>query len=310
MPVGAQWESATPSSWAWNTGRPWWPDWVMSAILGPGRSSRNVSKALRFVLGPSRWVDPEAIRSSSRCCSASPALPVSAKPAAKIMAKRGFFCSTVSNMVTESPTRITARSTSPGTSRIERWQVTPSMVSRFGFTGITAAPFTSPQARILFHIAVLGLRAESEAPMITTVFGWKNRSSSTSRRAVGRPVASVDDAIVAPYLTLSSHDLGRPDDRGADVDVLDAMAVPLGRLLRRERGGGAAVRELDAMAVLQGGYCVENEGVVRPGAAQMTPSAASLSSSSSPRSSRAASTSRVCSPRRGAPAGTACSSST
>ena len=29
MPVGAQCVSRMPISWPWNTGRPWWPDWVI-----------------------------------------------------------------------------------------------------------------------------------------------------------------------------------------------------------------------------------------------------------------------------------------
>ncbi len=55
LPVGAQCDSLIPISWPWNTGRPWCPLWVISAMAGPGRSSRNTSNALRFVFGPSRW---------------------------------------------------------------------------------------------------------------------------------------------------------------------------------------------------------------------------------------------------------------
>ena len=60
MPVGAQCVSRMPISWPWNTGRPWWPDCVISAIDGPSRSSRNSSNALRFVFGPSRRTSPDS----------------------------------------------------------------------------------------------------------------------------------------------------------------------------------------------------------------------------------------------------------
>ncbi len=68
---------------------------------------------------PMMRVEPAATRSSRRCCSSSPSGPSSAKPAAKMTANFGFFSITVSNMSTAAPTRMTARSTSPGTSVTE-----------------------------------------------------------------------------------------------------------------------------------------------------------------------------------------------
>jgi hypothetical protein len=52
-----------PISWPWNTGRPWWPDWVISAIDGPSRSARNSSKFLERVevgVGPEQVHDARA----------------------------------------------------------------------------------------------------------------------------------------------------------------------------------------------------------------------------------------------------------
>ncbi len=54
-----------PRSWAWKMGRPWCPDWVISATFRPATSSRNSSKALRLVLGPSRWVDDDSTSAAS-----------------------------------------------------------------------------------------------------------------------------------------------------------------------------------------------------------------------------------------------------
>ena len=61
LPAGAQCESLIPISWPWNTGRPWWPLWVMRAMALPGRSSRKTSNALRLVLGPRTWSSPLAM---------------------------------------------------------------------------------------------------------------------------------------------------------------------------------------------------------------------------------------------------------
>ena len=47
LPVGAQCETRTPISCAWYSGRPWWPECVMSAMPRPGRSVRNGCQALR-----------------------------------------------------------------------------------------------------------------------------------------------------------------------------------------------------------------------------------------------------------------------
>ena len=75
-----------PSSWRAKTGRPWWPDWVISAIAGPSRSSRKRSKALRLVLGPSSRSPERLDGGREPACAAAPSSPVSAKPEAKTTA--------------------------------------------------------------------------------------------------------------------------------------------------------------------------------------------------------------------------------
>src|SRR4051812_594418 len=174
-----------PRSCAWKSGRPWCPDCVMSARRLPARSSRNVSNALRFVLGPSRRGSEARTIAASRAWAASPSAPTSANPAAKITANFGFFSTTASNASTALPVRITARSMSPGTSSIERKQGTPSTLSRFGFTGWKAAPNCSAHARILRVMADVGLFGVSDAPSTATERGRKNVSrSATGSRAM------------------------------------------------------------------------------------------------------------------------------
>src|SRR3954471_9742523 len=174
-----------PRSCAWKRGRPWCPDCVMRARRLPARSSRNVSNALRFVFGPSRRVSEACTMPASRCWAASPSAPTSANPAAKITANFGFFSTTASNASMALPVRITARSTSPGTSSIDRKHGTPSTLSRFGFTGWKAAPNCSDHARILRVIADFGLFGVSDAPSTATERGRKNVSrSATGSRAM------------------------------------------------------------------------------------------------------------------------------
>src|SRR3954469_15394933 len=152
----------------------------MRARRLPGRSSRNVSKALRLVFGPSRCVSDPCTISASLACSRSPAAPTSANPAAKITANFGFLSSTDSNASTALPVRITARSTSPGTSSIEDTHGTPSTASRFGLTGWNAAPNCSDHARILRVMADVGLFGVSDAPSTATERGRKNVSRSAT----------------------------------------------------------------------------------------------------------------------------------
>ena len=129
MPAGAQCDMPNPIVWAWNSGRPWWPDWVMSAMRFPATSSRKVSKALRFVFGPSRCVLEASTIAASLRWASMPSPPTSAKPAAKITANFACAAATSSNIDVASPTRITARSTGPGTSAIVFAQGTPSSSS-------------------------------------------------------------------------------------------------------------------------------------------------------------------------------------
>lgn len=119
LPVGAQWESRTPSSCIANTGRPWCPDCVMSAIAGPSRSSRNFSKALRLVLGPSSRSPEPATAVASRACARAPSAPVSANPEAKATANFTLASASFSITGRGSPTRSTARSTCSGRSEME-----------------------------------------------------------------------------------------------------------------------------------------------------------------------------------------------
>src|SRR4051794_2624365 len=172
-------------------------------------SSLNVSNAFRFVFGPSRCVSDACTTFSSRSCSRSPSAPTSAKPAAKITAKRGFFSSTVSKDSIALLVRITARSTSPGTSAIVSKQGSPSTVSRFGLTGKKSEPACSAQARILRVIAAVGLPVVSDAPRTATERGRKNVPRSSSRSAIGRPVTSRRAVIRGrQYLTRASGNEG------------------------------------------------------------------------------------------------------
>ena len=117
LPQGAQCDMANPTSWDWNTGRPWCPDWVIRASLRPGLDSSKVSKALRLVLGPSRWVSEAATSSASWRWRSMPAPPTSANPAPKITANLALAAAAWAKAGRESLTRMTARSAGPpGTS--------------------------------------------------------------------------------------------------------------------------------------------------------------------------------------------------
>ena len=64
------------------------------------------------------------------------------------------------------------------------------MLSLFGLTGTTVAPWCSAHALIFLYIAALGRFGVSDAPMTATRRGRKNASRSTGRSWTGRPVTS------------------------------------------------------------------------------------------------------------------------
>jgi hypothetical protein len=134
LPAGAQCESLIPISWPWNTGRPWWPLWVMRAMALPGRSSRKTSNALRLVLGPRTWSEPLAMIFSICAWIFSPLAPTSAKPAAKTTANFAPAAMASFRMGSGSPTRMATRSSWSLMSVSALTAGRPAMVGRFGLT--------------------------------------------------------------------------------------------------------------------------------------------------------------------------------
>ena len=190
LPVGAQCESRTPSSCIVKTGRPWCPDWVINAIAGPSRSSRNLSKALRLVFGPSSRSPDRCTAAARRACAAAPSAPVSANPEAKATAN--FTLDSASSSITGSgsETSSTARSTCSGRSATEATHGMPKTDSRVGCTGCSRAPTRSAQPSSWRVMPVFGRPSASEAPMTATDSGRKKRSRSGTPAYSGRPLTS------------------------------------------------------------------------------------------------------------------------
>ena len=204
LPAGAQWESLMPISCPWNTGRPWWPLWVISAIALPGRSSRKTSNALRLVFGPRTWSSPLSMIRSICSWSRSPLAPTSEKPAAKTTANFAFAATASRRIGSGSPTRIATRSSCSSMSVRVLAQGRPATSARLGLTKCTAAPRSSAHSVIFWVSAVLGRALLSEAPTTATLLGRKNVSRSMERRVVGRPVMSFPSlpAVVSVAMSL------------------------------------------------------------------------------------------------------------
>src|SRR3954447_14549866 len=192
-----------PSSWRAKTGRPWWPDWVMRAIPGPSRSSRNVEKAFRLVLGPSSRIPDSATAAARRSCAAAPSSPVSAKPEAKTTANFTLASASCPISGRGSATSRTARSICSGRSATDATQGMPKTEGRVGCTGCSRAP-TRPAQSISCRVTpVFGRPSASEAPITATDSGRKKRSRSGTSAYGGRPPTS-----------RSSPSAGRPGTAG------------------------------------------------------------------------------------------------
>ena len=109
-----------PMSWPCQMWRPWWPLWLIRARALPSRSSRSGRNEFKVVLGPSRKTPLSATILRMRSWRACPSWPASANPAAKIITKSGCLATTSSRMVTGSPAAMTARSTGPSMSWMDR----------------------------------------------------------------------------------------------------------------------------------------------------------------------------------------------
>ena len=160
MPVGAQCVSRMPISWPWNTGRPWWPDWVIERDRRAFEVGAEVLERVEVrvraeqahVAALHELVEP-LLELLARPC------PVSEKPAAKITANFALRCSTSSNVSTARPVRMIARSRSPGTSNDRRVALVRRAPSRTrGAPGRTSRRAASAHASNLRVIAVFGLR--------------------------------------------------------------------------------------------------------------------------------------------------------
>ena len=122
LPVGAQCDMAMPRSWAWKIGRPWWP------ALGDERDALAREVVAERLERVEVGVRPEQVGvADARRSRVEPLLQRLALGADLGEAggedhreARPCFSSTASNASTASPTRITARSMSPGTSTIVR----------------------------------------------------------------------------------------------------------------------------------------------------------------------------------------------
>ncbi len=179
-----------PSSWRAWSGRPWCPDWVIRAMAGPSRSSRNRSKAFRLVFGPSSRSPDRSTAAASRAWAAAPASPVSANPEAKATAKGTLASPSSSITGSGSATSSTARSTGSGSSATEGTHARPNTAARVGCTGWSRAPTRSAQATSCRVMPVLGRPSASDAPTTATERGRKKRSRSGTGRCNGRPLTS------------------------------------------------------------------------------------------------------------------------
>ena len=192
MPVGAQCVSRMPSSWPWNTGRPWWPDWVTSAIDGPARSSRNCSNALRFVLGPSRRTSPlwtRSVRRASRLLALLAGLGEAGGEDHRELGLAGEdLFEGVDGLAGEDDREVDVAGD------VEDRLV--DLVAEHRLVGGVhrvegGAVLLGPRRRTSGSSRCSACATAPDAPIRAIVFGARNASRSTSRSSSGRPETSV-----------------------------------------------------------------------------------------------------------------------